>query len=167
MAYGILRPKGLTPTGFAVAAVQGEAFKEMLGYAGWVLILLIGFWMLFHTQFEILDIIARVSTDSLWAAGLAKKIGDARIVYYAIILSMAGVGSVLIHLAPLALLTLGAVSGILLLLIAYIFTPIINRKLLPQKLRPPIWRELMLIIGAAFFLILFSATVLSALDIKV
>lgn len=136
----------------------------MLGYAGWVLILLIGFWMLFDTQFEILDIIARVSTDSLWAAGLAKKIGDARIVYYAIILSMAGVGSVLIHLA---LLTLGAVSGILLLLIAYIFTPIINRKLLPQKLRPPIWRELMLIIGAAFFLILFSATVLSALDIKV
>jgi len=168
MAYGILRPRGLAPTGFAVAAVQGEAFREMLGYVGWVLILLIGFWMLFDTQFEILDIISRVSTDSLWAAGLAKKIGDARIVYYGIVMTMAGLGSVLIHLAPpLTLLTLGAVSGILLLLIAYTFTPIVNRKLLPKELRAPAWREAIMVLGSGFFMILLVATVLSAMGMRV
>jgi hypothetical protein len=50
MAYALLVPRGLAPTGFQVVAAQAEALSAVLGWAAWVIVLLGGFWALFDTQ---------------------------------------------------------------------------------------------------------------------
>lgn len=75
-----------------------------------------------------------------------------RAVYYGALLAFALWGCAAIPLAdPLTQILLGAnIAGGNLALLS-VHTLIVNRKFLPQELRPPLWRETGLVLCALFF----------------
>ncbi|HID18025.1 TPA: hypothetical protein EYP27_00615, partial [Candidatus Bathyarchaeota archaeon] len=99
LAYGILVPMGLKPMGFKVAAVQAEAIAGIIGPIAWPIILFGGFFMLFGTQFGLMDAVSRIITDNFWlSSGKARRIfgEDPRKLYYTVLYILFVVAMVLL-----------------------------------------------------------------------
>ncbi|MGH9330670.1 MAG: Nramp family divalent metal transporter [Vicinamibacterales bacterium] len=146
-------PPGTTISGWAVANLQASAIAARLGPAFWHLTLLCGFWILFSTQLGIVDGLPRATTDMLWSASpAARRRGDVRQVYYAVVAAFAVWGCIALNLAqPLTLIIIGAnIAGVNLVLES-LHTIRVNRRFLPPALRPPLWREAALVACALFF----------------
>ncbi len=146
---------GTIMDGYGVAAYHAQALTEQFGPLLWVLTLLTSFWILFSTQLGNAEGFARVTTEILWAANnriREGRGGSVRAVYYMALLAFALWGSIAITLAdPLTLILIGANLAGGNLVVLSLHTLVVNRKFLPRKLRPPLWREIGLVVCAIFF----------------
>lgn len=141
--------------GYGIAAALAQAMvgagAPLLGGA----VALIGAWVLFKTQLDVLEGLARSLTDILWTG--SKRVrewrdGDVRKVYYSVLILLVVWGVIALRLAqPIFLLQLGANVGGAVLCIASLHLLYINTKLLPEHVRPPLWRRLGLIACAIFY----------------
>jgi uncharacterized membrane-anchored protein len=158
-------PPGTDISGFAVAAFQAQYLSQVWGPAMWFLTLLCGFWILFSTQLGITDLFARMVTDMLWTGSArirAWRGGDVRLVYYGVLLVFTIWGAIAINLAqPLILILIGANMAGFNFIVLSLHTLYVNRKFLPPELRPPLWRELTLVLAALFFAFFVTLTVLN------
>ncbi|MCS7133915.1 MAG: Nramp family divalent metal transporter [Candidatus Caldarchaeum sp.] len=173
MAYSILVPKGLTPTGFAVAAAQAEALKAVAGVAAWVIVLLGGFWILFDTQWGLMDSVSRVITDNFWMASERVRRffkEDVRRLYYTVLYLIFAVSLVLMVGAislrwaqPFELVALSANLGLFALTIAYPLQIVVNYKFLPKEIRGGTVTTLLLVAGTLFYGYFLAAVILQTL----
>jgi hypothetical protein len=119
------------------------------------LVALIGAWVLFKTQLDIVEGMVRSITDILWTG--SKRLhkltgGDVRYVYYTILAVIVVWGVLALRLTqPIVLLQLGANIAGLVFVVSALQILHINTTLLPVELRPPVWRRLALILMAVFY----------------
>jgi len=173
LAYGILAPKGLKPMGFKVAAVQAEALASIIGPIAWPIILFGGFFMLFGTQFGLMDGVSRIITDNFWISSeRARRIfgDDPRKLYYTVLYILFAVAMVLLigmigfGLAkPYELAAIGANLGLFALVMVFPLQIIVNYKLMPRELRPNPVTTLILIIGTIFYIVFLTGLLVQVL----
>jgi hypothetical protein len=148
--------------GMAVAVRQAEgiaaAFGGLttgLGLALWYLTLLTGFWILYSTQLNIMDLFPRAVTDILWTSNPGVRSwakGDVRKVYYSALIVFVIWGCIAINLAqPFILIILGAFMAGLEMAIYGIHVWYVNRTFLPKELQAPLWRQALLWVFSGFF----------------
>jgi uncharacterized protein YhhL (DUF1145 family) len=153
---------GTTIGGMAVAVRQAEgiaaAFGGLgsgLGMALWYVTLLTGFWILYSTQLNIMDLFPRTVTDILWTSNPGVRNwakGDVRKVYYASLVVFVVWGCIAINLAqPFILIILGAFMAGLLMSIYGIHVWYVNHTFLPKELQAPAWRQVTLFVFSGFF----------------
>ncbi|MEM3644224.1 MAG: hypothetical protein QW120_04685, partial [Nitrososphaerota archaeon] len=179
MAYALLTPEqaaGLR--GFAIAAAQAQALSKALGGAAWFIVLLGGFWILFDTQWGLMDATTRTITDNFWfASGKIRNWarGDIRRLYYLILYIMFAVSVIIIvgsltlgWASPYQLTLIGANLGLFALTVAYPLQVIVNYKFMPKELRPSIIVTIILIAGMIFYgFFLVGAVAQSLFNIKI
>ena len=162
MAYALLTPEqaaGLR--GFAIAAAQAQALSNTLGGVAWIIVLLGGFWILFDTQWGLMDATTRTLTDNFWFASERVKKwarGDVRRLYYTILYIMFTISVVIVigsltlkWASPYELTLIGANLGLFALTVAYPLQIIVNYKFMPKEIRPSIIVTIVLIAGMIFY----------------
>ena len=124
-----------------------------------------GFWILFSSAMSNLDLVPRQCTDMLWYASpkvreWAKK--DIRKVYYFLLIAVLVWGTIYVNITlPLIILAISANVANFTMALSAILTVRVNRKFLPREYRPPIWREVIMVINTVFFGIFFTVFVLT------
>jgi hypothetical protein len=155
--------------GLAMAAALANAMTEQAGAIFGTVIALVGVWVLFKTQLDILEGMVRSITDILWTG--SKRVrdwrgGDVRFVYYTVLGVLTVWGVIALNLAqPFVLLQLGANMAGIVFVISPLHVLYINTKLLPPELRPPLWRRACLVLMSLFyasFVALWLSSLISA-----
>jgi hypothetical protein len=141
-----------------VGARQGPLLAGVIGF--------LGAWILFKTQLDTLEGMVRSITDILWTGSSrvrAWRGGDVRAVYYSVLAAVVLWGIVALRLAqPIILLQVSAnVAGMVFLLAAPQLL-YVNTRLLPEHVRPPMWRRAALV-GMTLFYGFFVTLSLRAL----
>jgi len=162
MAYALLTPEQAAQLrGFGVAAAQAQALANVLGAAAWVIVLLGGFWILFDTQWGLMDATTRVIVDNFWFSG--EKVrkwagGDVRKIYYLVLYVLFAVSVIIVvgsytlgWAQPFQLIVIGANLGLFALTVAYPLQIIVNYKFLPKVLRPSPIVTVALAVGTVFY----------------
>jgi hypothetical protein len=146
-------PAGTVAGEWAVANLQAEGIAAVHGRIFWYLTLICGLWILFSTQLGIVDGLPRATTDIMWAASpRLRRTGDVRIVYYGVLGAFAVWGCIALNLArPLTLIIIGANAAAVIFVFESLHTIVLNRRVLPRELRPPLWREACLVLCALFY----------------
>lgn len=155
MLYVTFLPPGTDIRGYGIAAALAEAMVErgtpLLGGV----VALIGAWILFKTQLDIVEGMARSITDIIWTGSArvrAWRGGDVRVVYYTVLAALVLWGLVALRVAqPVFLLQLGANIAGVVFVIASLQLLYVNTRLLPVHCRPPLWRRLGLVAVALFY----------------
>ena len=155
LLYMTFLPHGSDIRGLGISAALAEGIGQRAGplLAGTVAIL--GAWLLFKTQLDLVEGMTRAVTDILWSGSARVRRwrgGDVRAVYYTVLGVIVLWGVIALALAaPIMLLQIGAnVAGVA-FIIASLHLLYINTKLLPQALRPPLWRRVGLVAMAVFY----------------
>ena len=121
----------------------------------WFLTLFCGFWLLLKTQLGNTDILVRTVTDALWMSSRNVREwrgGRVQSVYYTILAAFTGWALVTLWSAsPMELFKVLANIAGLVLAIAGVQIFRVNRRFLPRELRPPLWREVMLLACSLFY----------------
>lgn len=153
--YCAFLPPGRDIRGLAVAAELANAMAARGGAVlAWV-VALMGAWVLFKTQLDILDGMTRAITDILWTN--SRRIrewrdGDVRLVYYSVLAGIVVWGIIAMRVTqPIILLQLGANVAGLVFVVSALHILYLNTTLLPKELRPPIWRRMALVLLALFY----------------
>ena len=155
LLYVTFLPPGTDIRGYGIAAALAQAMSDAGNKWLGASVAFIGAWILFKTQLDILEGIARSITDIMWT-GSARvrgwRGGDVRVVYYSVLIALVVWGVVAMRLAqPVFLLQLGAnVAGVV-FVIAALHLLYVNTRLLPIHCRPPLWRRVGLVVFAAFY----------------
>jgi hypothetical protein len=148
-----LIPHGTDLQGLAAGAYQADYLRRI--WSGfWFLTLFNGFWILFKTQLGNTDILVRTITDAVWMSSSRArewKMGI-RAIYYGILIVFSVWGVFVIRSAsPFQLFKILANMAGIVLMIAGVQIFLVNRRFLPQALRPAIWREIGLLLCSAFY----------------
>jgi hypothetical protein len=155
MLYVTFIPSGAGMGGLAVGAHLAGAMAGRGNIALTYFVALIGAWLLFKTQLDILDGAVRALTDLAWAgSGRVRKWrgGDVRAVYYGVLAAVVVWGVLALGLTePIILLQIGANVAGLVTVIASLHILRINTTRLPEELRPPLWRRGCLVLIALFY----------------
>jgi len=142
--------RGLGIAGALAAAVGATAGPILAGA-----IALFGAWILFKTQLDIMEGMVRALTDMLWttsARARAWRGGDVRLVYYGVLVAVLIWGITALRLVqPVVLLQLGANMAGLVFVVSSLQILYVNTKLLPEAVRPPMWRRATLVFMALFY----------------
>jgi hypothetical protein len=165
--YVTFLPAGSDIRGLGVAAALANALAAR-GPALGIVIAVLGAWLLFKTQLDILEGTVRAITDILWSGSArirAWRGGDVRAVYYSVLAVLVLWGLVAVRLTqPIVLLQLSAnIAGVVFVL-SSLHLLRINTTLLPPALRPPTWRRAALVAQAVFyavFVVLWVSTLAS------
>ena len=141
--------------GLSVAAALADAMSSRAGALFGGVVALMAVWVLFKTQLDIVDGTTRAITDILWT-GSARirgwRDGDIRIVYYAVLAAIAVWGVIALRLAqPIVLLQLGANMAGIVFVVSGIHVLYINTTMLPEEIRPPMWRRIALVAMSLFY----------------
>jgi hypothetical protein len=146
-------PAGTVAGEWAVANLQATGIAAVHGPIFWYLTVLCGLWILFSTQLGIVDGLPRATTDMLWAASpRLRRGGDVRRVYYGVLMVFAIWGCIGLNLArPITLIIIGANAAAFIFVVESLHTLVVNRLFLPRELRPPLWREVVLVLCALFY----------------
>src|SRR5262245_25761039 len=149
-----LIPHGENLQGLGAGAYQAMYLKQI--WSGfWFLTLFNGFWILFKTQLGNTDVLVRTVTDALWMSNdklRSWKGGKIQWVYYCILACFTVWAFLAIRMAsPMTLFKLLANIAGLVLAIAGVQIFWVNRRFLPRAVRPPLWREILLLSCAAFY----------------
>jgi hypothetical protein len=155
LLYVTFLAPGTDIRGYGIAAALAQA---MVGAGAPILggmVALIGAWILFKTQLDILEGMARSITDIVWTGSTrvrAWRGGDVRVVYYSVLVALVVWGVTALRLAqPIFLLQLGANVGGVVFVISALHLLYVNTRLLPVHCRPPMWRRVGLLVFAAFY----------------
>jgi len=155
LLYVTFIPAGSDIRGLGIAAALADAVLERGGplLAGGVALL--GAWVLFKTQLDILEGTVRVLTDIIWTGNRrvrAAQDADVRVIYYAVLTGVVVWGILALRLTqPIVLLQLGANMAGIVFIISSLHLLYINTTLLPPELRPPLWRRAALVATSLFY----------------
>lgn len=153
--YTAALPPSTEVRGLAMAAALARALAEKGGVAVGLAVALISVWILFKTQLDILESMVRSVTDILWSGSERVRRwrgGDVRVVYYGVLAVVAVWGVIALSLTqPYILLQLGANVAGFVMVIGPLHILRVNTTLLPEPLRPPLWRRLCLVAMALFY----------------
>jgi hypothetical protein len=159
LLYVTFVPAGSDIRGLGVAAALAQAVGEQKGalFAGAIAVL--GVWILFKTQLDILEGMTRAITDILWTG--SRRIrgwrgGDVRVVYYGVLVVILAWGTIALGFtAPILLLQISANMAGIVFMISSLHLLYVNTHLLPVELRPPLSRRLALVSLALFYGLFF------------
>ncbi|HZM93334.1 MAG TPA: hypothetical protein VFB92_07940, partial [Vicinamibacterales bacterium] len=141
-----------------------SAVASRAGATAGVVIAFLGAWILFKTQLDNLEGMVRAITDILWSGSRqvrAWRGGDVRAVYYTVLAMLVVWGIIALGLAqPIVLLKIGANVAGAVFVISAPHLLYVNTRLLPEHVRPPMWRRVALVAMTIFygFFVLLSAS---------
>ena len=145
---------GLDIRGYGIAAALANAMEARFALMGGVVALL-GAWILFKTQLDVLEAMVRAVTDILWTG--SKRVrgwrgGDVRRIYYTLLGVVVVWGMIALKLAqPILLIQISAnVAGVT-FVIAGVQLLYVNTRLLPEAVRPGIWPRVGLVALVLFY----------------
>jgi hypothetical protein len=148
-------PAGTNITGLAIGAYQAHYLSDAAGRALWYLTLLNGFWILFGTQLNLVDLCVRTSTNMAWAGSPRLRSwaqGDPRRLYYPLLLLFVTWGIVALHMAPpYVLLQVQANISAFVMVLISAQVLILNRKFLPHEIASPWWQTTGVIANTLFY----------------
>jgi len=155
LLYVTLFPRGTDIQGLGIGSALAQGFAAKAGPLLGGVIAFLGVWILFKTQLDLLEGMVRSITDILWTGSRRVRSwrgGDVRAVYYAVLGAVVLWGIVALRLAPpIFLLKLSANLGAVVLIVASLHLLHVNTRLLPEHVRPPLWRRAMLVATAVFY----------------
>ena len=155
LLYVTFVPAGSDIRGLGIAAALAHAVASQKGAIFGGAIAILGVWILFKTQLDILEGMTRAITDILWTGSSrirAWRGGDVRVVYYSVLVIISFWGILALRLTqPIVLLTLSANMAGIVFIISSVHLLYVNTRLLPVALRPPMWRRLALVALALFY----------------
>ena len=153
--YVTFLQRGTDIQGFGISAALASAVAGRSGALLGGVIAFLGAWLLFKTQLDNLEGMVRAMTDILWTGSHRVRLwrgGDVRAVYYTVLAVVVMWGLIALRLAqPIFLLKLGANVAGLVFIIASLHLLYVNTRLLPEHVRPPLWRRLALVGMALFY----------------
>ena len=148
-------PHGTDLQGLAAGAYQAKYLADRFWPGFWFLTLFNGFWLLFKTQLGNTDILVRSVSDALWMSSgrLRERAGGGiQKIYYGILIVYSVWGALAIRWAtPMRLFMIFANTAAVIMVIAGVQIFRVNRRFLPPALRPPLWREAMLLACSVFY----------------
>jgi hypothetical protein len=153
--YVSVLPSGTDIQGLGVSAALASAIRDRAGATLAAVVAILGAWLLFKTQLDIIESMVRSLTDILWTG--SKRVrswsgGDVRFVYYGALAVVCLWGIVALRLAaPIMLIILAANVAAVIFAIASLHLLYLNTHLLPPALRPPLWRRAVLIGMSGFY----------------
>ena len=141
--------------GLGISAALAEGVGRNSGPVLAGTIALLGAWLLFKTQLDLVEGMTRAVTDILWCGSARVRRwrgGDVRAVYYTVlgVIVLWGVFALALA-APIVLLQISANIAGVIFIIASLHLLYINTRLLPRELRPPMWRRVGLAAMAVFY----------------
>jgi hypothetical protein len=155
LLYVTFVPVGSDSRGLGVAAALAHAVGNQKGAIFGGVIAILGVWILFKTQLDILEGMTRAITDILWTGSeriRAWRGGDVRVIYYSVLVVISVWGIIALRLSqPIILLSLSANMAGIVFIISGLHVLYVNTRLLPVELRPPMWRRLALVALALFY----------------
>ena len=159
-------PAGSDIRGLGIAAELAFGIGARAGALAAGFVAFLAAWILLKTQLDILDGMVRAVTDMMWAGSRrvrAWRGGDVRAVYYGVLALTVIWGIVALQLAqPIVLLQVGANIASVVFVFAAGHLLYVNTRLLPEPLRPPVWRRVVLVFMALFYAT-FSALSIASL----
>ena len=148
-------PAGTDMQGLATGAYQAKYMAERVWRGFWVLTLLNGFWILFSTHLGNTDLLVRTVTDLTWTSSeRARRWTGQRAsrIYYAMLAAFSCWAVYTMQFAgPFALFKLMANIAGFVMAVAGVQILIVNRRFLPAPLRPPLYREVLLVLCVCFY----------------
>ena len=166
LLYVTFVPAGSDIRGLGIAAALAQAVATQKGAIFGGVIAVLGVWILFKTQLDILEGMTRAITDILWTGSArirAWRGGDVRVVYYSVLVVISLWGIVALRLTqPIILLSFSANMAGIVFIISSLHLLYVNTRLLPVELRPPMWRRLALVALALFYGLFLTMWVWSA-----
>jgi hypothetical protein len=164
--YVTVLPRGTNIQGLGVAAALASAIADRAGAGAGFVVALLATWILFKTQLDIIESMVRSITDIVWTGSLRMRTlsrGDVRVVYYGALGLVCLWGIFALRLAqPIVLIMAAANIASVVFTIASIHLLYVNTRLLPEGLRPPMWRRVVLVAMSVFYGF-FTALSISAL----
>ena len=155
LLYVTFVPAGSDIRGLGIAAALAQAVGEQKGAVFGGAIAILGVWILFKTQLDILEGMTRAITDILWTGServRAVRGGDVRVIYYSVLVAISLWGIIALRLTqPIILLSLSANMAGIVFIISSLHLLYVNTRLLPVELRPPMWRRVALVALALFY----------------
>ena len=155
LLYVTFVPAGSDIRGLGIAAALAQAVATQKGAIFGGIIAILGVWILFKTQLDILEGMTRAITDMLWTGSSRIRRwrgGDVRVVYYAALAVISLWGILALRLTqPIILLSLSANMAGIVFIISSVHVLYVNTRLLPVELRPPMWRRVALVALALFY----------------
>ena len=155
LLYVTFLPGGTELQGLGIAAALANSIGQRIGPVMAGVVAFLGAWILFKTQLDNLEAMTRSITDILWTGShriRAWRGGDVRAVYYGVLAAIVLWGILALRLAqPFFLLQIGANVAGFIFIVASIHLLYVNTRLLPQELRPPLWRRAALILMSLFY----------------
>ena len=155
LLYVTFVPAGVDIRGLGIAAALAHAVATQKGAIFGSAIAILGVWILFKAQLDILEGMTRAITDILWTGSArirAWRGGDVRVIYYSVLAIISVWGIIALRLTqPIILLSLSANMAGIVFIISSIHLLYVNTRLLPVALRPPLWRRLALVALALFY----------------
>ncbi len=155
LLYVTFVPAGSDIRGLGIAAALAQAVGAQKGAIFGGAIAILGVWILFKTQLDILEGMTRAITDILWTGSSrirSVRGGDVRVVYYAVLVAISFWGIIALRLTqPIILLSLSANMAGIVFIISSLHVLYVNTRLLPVELRPPMWRRLALVALSLFY----------------
>jgi hypothetical protein len=155
LLYVTFLPRGTDIQGLGISAALASAVTGRAGAAIGIVIAFLGAWILFKTQLDNLEGMVRAITDILWTGSRhvrAWRGGDVRAVYYSVLAALVVWGMIALSLAqPIVLLKIGANVAGAVFVIAAPHLLYVNTCLLPEHVRPPMWRRVALVAMTVFY----------------
>ncbi|HSK64800.1 MAG TPA: Nramp family divalent metal transporter [Pyrinomonadaceae bacterium] len=155
LLYVTFLPAGSDIRGLGIAAALAQAVATQKGAIFGGAIAILGVWILFKAQLDILDGMTRAITDILWTGSArirAWRGGDVRVVYYSVLAVITVWGIMALRLTqPIILLSLSANMAGIVFIISSLHLLYVNTRLLPVELRPSLWRRVALVALAIFY----------------
>jgi hypothetical protein len=165
LLYVSFIPRGSDIQGLGISAELASAVAAQSGPWLGTAVALLGAWILFKTQLDNFEAMVRAITDILWTGSerlRAWRGGDVRRVYYGVMAVLVSWAVFALGLAqPIVLLKLGANVAAVVFVITSLHLLYVNTRLLPEHVRPPLWRRFALV-GMALFYGTFAALSLNA-----
>ena len=148
-------PPGTNMEGLATGAYQAQYMATHLWRGFWVLALLNGFWILFSTHLGNTDLLVRTVTDLTWTSSArARSVTRQRasLIYYGVLAVFSCWAVYTMRFGgPFALFKVMANMAGFVMAFAGVQILIVNRRFLPPALRPPLYRELLLLLCVCFY----------------
>jgi hypothetical protein len=153
--YVTLLPSGTNIQGLGISAALASQVGNRAGLALGSLVGVLGAWLLFKTQLDIIESMVRSLTDILWTGSRRVRHwsgDDVRVVYYGALAVICFWGIIALRLAqPIILLLLAANVASAVFTISSLHLLYVNTRLLPPAIRPPFWRRATLVAMACFY----------------
>lgn len=155
LLYVTVLPAGTDIQGLGISAALAQGLGARGGPLLAGMIAFLGAWILFKTQLDVIEGMVRAITDILWTGSERVRSwrgGDVRAVYYGVLAAVVVWGLIALRLAqPIFLLKLSANIAALVFVIAAFHLLYINTRLLPEHVRPPLWKRVSLVLTAVFY----------------